>query len=113
MTKPFDPFNQCTEYAKQIQELLAANAALELEVARLRSVMANVIKAHGYEGGTPTEVMSTSFTPTALEAMSAKVSEMMRQRAISAGSAINPIYGAGAAIDAIRALPNVMLDELL
>ena len=45
--------------------------------------------------------------------MIAKVSEVMRQRAIRAGSAINPIYGAGAAIDAIRALPNVTLEELL
>ena len=41
-----------------------------------------------------------------------KDSEVMRQRAISAGSAINPIYGAGAAIDAIRALPNVTLEDL-
>ncbi len=134
-------------------------AALELEVARLRSVMADVIKAHGYAGGTPVEVLSTPFTPTALttqvaelelevvrlrevifdmageepgiswgkadkvlstpftptalSAMITKASEVMRQRAISAGSAINPIYGAGAAIDAIRALPNVMLEELL
>ena len=41
--------------------------------------------------------------------------EVMRQRAISAGSAINPIYGAGAAIDAIRALPTgqIKLEELL
>ena len=56
-------------------ELLAANAALELEVASLRSVMADVIKAHGYAGGTPIEVMSTPFTPTALEAMIAKAGE--------------------------------------
>ena len=33
MTKPFDPFNQCTEYAKQIQELLAANAALKEQLS--------------------------------------------------------------------------------
>lgn len=47
-------------------ETLAHIAALELEVARLRSVMADVIKAHGYAGGTPIEVMSTPFTPQAL-----------------------------------------------
>ena len=102
-----------TEMTTRETELLAANAALELEVAKLRSVMTDVIKAHGYAGGTPVEAMSTPFTPTALSAMIAKVSEVMRQRAISAGSAINPIYGAGAAIDAIRALPNVTLEELL
>ena len=94
-------------------ELTTQVAALELEVAKLRSVIADVIKAHGYTGGTPIEVLSTPFTPTALSAMIAKAGEVMRQRAISAGSAINPIYGAGAAIDAIRALPNVTLEELL
>lgn len=52
-------------------ELLAANAALELEVVNLRSVMSDVIKAHGYVGGTPVEVMSTPFTPTTLQADSA------------------------------------------
>ena len=96
----------------KVKTLTAQVAALELEVARLRSVMADVIKAHGYTGGTPIEVMSTPFTPTALPELIEKVSEVMRQRAISAGSAINPIYGAGAAIDAIRALPNVTLEEL-
>ena len=84
MTKPFDPFNQCTEYAKQIQELLAANAALELEVARLRSVMANVIKAHGYAGGTPVEVMSTPFTPTALNELIEKVEKRTIERCAAA-----------------------------
>lgn len=97
----------------KVKALTAQVAALELEVVRLRSVMSDVIKAHGYAGGTPTEVMSTQFTPTALSAMIAKAGEVMRQRAISAGSAINPIYGAGAAIDAIRAIPNVTLEELL
>ena len=80
MTKPFDPFNQCTEYAKQIQELLAANAALELEVVRLRSVIADVIKAHGYAGGTPVEVMSAPFTPTVLPELIEKVEKMTIER---------------------------------
>lgn len=39
--------------------ILAEKAALELEVARLRSVMEDVNKAHGYSGGTPIEVLST------------------------------------------------------
>ena len=54
-------------------ELLVANAALELEVAKLRSVLADVIKAHGYTGGTPIEVMSTQFTTTALNELIEKV----------------------------------------
>ena len=56
-------------------ETLAHIAALELEVARLRSVMADVIKAHGYVGGTPIEVMSTQFTPTTLNKLIEKVEE--------------------------------------
>ena len=59
------------------------------------------------------KALSTPFTSTALPELVEKAGEVMRQRAISAGSAINPIYGAGAAIDAIRALPNVTLEELL
>ena len=46
MTKPFDPFNQCTEYANQIQELLATNAALELEVVRMRVALETFIAEH-------------------------------------------------------------------
>ena len=61
-------------------ELFAANAALELEVASLRSVMADVIKAHGYEGGTPTEVMSTPFTPTVLNELIEKVEKLTIER---------------------------------
>ena len=51
-----------------IEQLTARVLELELEVVRLRSVMADVIKAHGYTGGTPVEVMSTPFAPTALDA---------------------------------------------
>ena len=109
-------------------ELLAANAALELEVVRMRGALETFIADHeecedsdGWMAQmcsmealhVADKVLSTPFTPTALSAMIAKVSEVMRQRAISAGSAINPIYGAGAAIDAIRALPNVTLEDLL
>ena len=61
-------------------ETLAHIAALELEVARLRSVMADVIKAHGYAGGTPVEVMSTPFTPTALNELIEKVEKMTIER---------------------------------
>lgn len=63
----------------------------------------------------PGVLMETLAIPqdtSALEAMITKAGEVMRQRAISAGSAINPIYGAGAAIDAIRALPNVTLEVI-
>ena len=61
-------------------ELLAANAALELEVASLRSVMADVIKAHGYAGGTPIEVMSTKFNPQELTKLIEKVEKMTIER---------------------------------
>ena len=61
-------------------ELAAQVAALELEVARLRSVMADVIKAHGYTGGTPIEVLSTPFTPTALNELIEKVEKMTIER---------------------------------
>ena len=64
----------------KVKELTAQVAALELEVARLRSVMANVIKAHGYEGGTPTEVMSTPFTPTTLNELIEKVEKLTIER---------------------------------
>ena len=90
-------------------ELLAANAALELEVVRLRSVIADVIKAHGYAGGTPVEVMSTPFTPTALSAMIAKAGEVMRERCCVELKRLDYWYSA----DAIRAIPNVTLEELL
>ena len=53
---------------------------LEAEVLRLRSVMADVIKAHGYAGGTPVEVMSTPFTPTALNELIEKVEKMTIER---------------------------------
>ena len=56
-----------------IEQLTARVRELELEVARLRSVMADVIKAHGYAGGTPIEVMSTPFTPTVLPELIEKV----------------------------------------
>ena len=109
-------------------ELLAANAALEAEVMRLRNALETFIAEHeecedsdGWMAQmcsmealhVADKVLSTPFTPAALSAMIAKASEVMRQRAISAGSAINPIYGAGAAIDAIRTLPNVTMEELL
>ena len=64
----------------KVKELAAQVAALELEVVRLRSVMADVIKAHGYEGGTPVEALSTPFTPTALHELIEKVEKMTIER---------------------------------
>ena len=111
----------------KVKTLTAQVAALELEVVRLRNALETFITEHeecedsdGWMAQmcsmealhVADEVMSTPFTPTALSAMITKASEMMRQRTISAGSAVNPIYGAGAAIDAIRALPNVTLEDL-
>ena len=86
-------------------ELLAANAALELEVASLRSVMADVIKAHGYAGGTPIEVMSTPFNPQALTQLIEKVEKMTIERC--ADVCVGQKH--------IRALPTgqITLEELL
>ena len=81
MTKPFDPFNQCTEYARQIQELLAANAALELEVMRLRDVIFDMAgEEPGISWGKADKVLSTPFTPTALNDLVEKVEKMTIER---------------------------------
>ena len=55
-------------------------AELEAEVLRLRSVMADVIKAHGYAGGTPIEALSTPFSPTALNELVEKVERRTIER---------------------------------
>lgn len=93
----------------KVKTLTAQVAALELEVASLRSVMADVIKAHGYAGGTPIEALSTPFTPTALSAMIAKAGEVTRERCRVELKRLDYWYSA----DAIRAIPNVTLEELL
>ena len=64
----------------KVKALTAQVAALELEVMSLRSVMADVIKAHGYAGGTPVEVMSTPLTPTALNELIEKVEKLTIER---------------------------------
>ena len=101
-------------------ETLAHIAALELEVMNLRSVMADVIKAHGYEGGTPVEVMSTPFTPTALNELIEKVERRTIERCAKEAFKLpedideyeSPIVAAN---KAIRALPvgHIKLEELL
>ena len=93
-------------------ELTAQVAALELEVAKLRSVMADVIKSHGYAGGTPIEVMSTPFTPTALNELIEKVEKMTIERCAEKLLSIGAL-GDGDFLAAIRAIPNVTLEELL
>ncbi len=89
---------------------------LELEVARLRSVMADVIKAHGYTGGTPIEVMSTPFTPTVLNELIEKVEKMTIERCAGichrfGERQMHPLEAEGA----IRRLPTdqIKLEELL
>ena len=63
-----------------IEQLTARVRELELEVVRLREVMADVIKAHGYAGGTPIEVLSAPFTPTALTELIEQVEKMTIER---------------------------------
>lgn len=114
---------------KRETELLAANAAIELEVASLRSVMADVIKAHSYAGGTPVEVMSTPFTPTALNELIEKVEKRTIERCAGVCKTLDrkekrhaagygPGYLTHTASDCeqiIRALPvgQIKLEELL
>ena len=96
-------------------ELLTAQvAALELEVAKLRSVMADVIKAHGYAGGTPVEVMSAPFTPTALPELIEKAERLTIERCAEKLLSIGAL-GDGDFLAAIRALPTdqIKLEELL
>ena len=108
----------------KVKALTAQGAEREAEIVRLREALSYFVQFNSSEQTIEVfldtceitkarKALSTPFTPTALSAMIAKASEAMRQRAISAGSAINPIYGAGAAIDAIRALPGVKMEELL
>ena len=106
----------------KVKELTAQVAALELEVARLRSVMADVIKAHDYAGGTPIEVMSTTFTPQALPELIEKVEKMTIERCavITARSIIDmpttvEISTVRKYSKAIRALPvgHIKLEDLL
>ena len=104
-------------------ELTAQVAALELEVAGLRSVMADVIKAHGYTGGTPIEVMSTPFTPTTLHELIEKVEKIWREKCASHldsewnGDADTYEYSEACndCAERIRALPvgQIKLEELL
>ena len=93
-------------------QLKSTIATLELEVVRLRSVMADVIKAHGYAGGTPVEVISTPFTPTALPELIEKVEKMTIGRCAEKLLSIGAL-GDGDFLAAIRAIPNVTLEELL
>ena len=73
----------------KVKTLTAQVAALELEVVRLRSVMADVIKAHGYAGGTPVEVMSTPFTPTTLNELIEKVEKRTIERCAAICDSVN------------------------
>ena len=105
-------------------ELLTANAALELEVVRLRNALETFIAEHeecedsdGWMAQTCSmealhvadEAMPTPSDTTALEAMIAKVSKVMRERCRVELKRLDYWYSA----DAIRALPNVTLEELL
>lgn len=101
-------------------ETLTHIAALELEVARLRSVMADVIKAHGYAGGTPIEVMSTQFIPTALPELIEKVEKMTIERCATAVGLEDSYQDDGfkakcKAVEQIHDLPTgqIKLEELL
>ena len=98
------------------EKLLATNAALELEVASLRNVMADVIKAHGYAGGTPIEVMSTPFTPTALNELIEKVERRTIERCIGRVQGFHYLSANFKALEEeLQSLPTgqISLEELL
>ena len=100
----------------KVKALTAQVAALELEVARLRSVMADVIKAHGYAGGTPIEVMSSPFTPQALNELIEKVEKRTIERCADKAVNNGDYFSVAKHISgAIRALPTgqIKLEELL
>ena len=94
-----------------IEQLTARVRELELEVVRLRSVMADVIKAHGYTGGTPIEVVSTPFTPTTLPKLIEKVERKTIERCRVELKRLDYWYSAAAIIR----LPTgqIKLEELL
>jgi len=98
----------------KVKALTAQVAALEAEVVSLRSVMADVIKAHGYAGGTPIEVLSTPFTPTALPELIEKAEKRTIERCAEKLLSIGAL-GDGDFLAAIRALPTdqIKLEELL
>lgn len=115
-------------------ELLAANAALELEVARLRNALEHLSKAAGQtiDVRTPEDwvnlniglslsiqVMSTPFTPTALPELIEKAEKLTIERCAKAvwnskpsQKAIDEIPAAYqlASLAAIRALPTGQID---
>ena len=116
-------------------ELLAANAALELEVTRLREALEvkhdsveslmswcvkNVDKGSfpeydylGYAVKKMKEVMSTQFTPTTLNELIEKAEKKTIERC--AGECERFEYPASREAEAIRALPTgqIKLEELL
>ena len=99
----------------KVKTLTAQVAALELEVASLRSVMADVIKAHGYAGGTPIKVISTPFTPTTLDELIEKVEKMTIERCASFVNDSCTYGDTHILVKAVRALPTgqIKLEELI
>ena len=99
----------------KVKALTAQVAALELEVVRLRSVMADVIKAHGYAGGTPIEVLSTPLTPTTLNDLVEEVEKRTIERCASFVDDSCTYGDTHILVKAVRALPtgNMKLEELL
>lgn len=113
-----------TEMTTREIELLAANAALELEVVRLRIALETFIAEHeecedsdGWMAQmcsmealhVADEALSTPFTPQALNELIEKVEKRTIERCLG------KTYGRNCAYDAIRALPTgqIKLEELL
>ena len=106
-------------------ELLAANAALELEVVRMREVIFDMAgEEPGISWGKAEKALSTQFTPTTLNDLIEKVEKMTIERCAKAvwnskpsQKAIDEIPAAYqlASLAAIRSLPigQIKQEELL
>lgn len=96
-------------------ELLAANAALELEVLRLRDVIFDMAgEEPGISWGKADKVLSTPFTPTALPELIEKVERRTIERCAEKLLSIGAL-GDGDFLAAIRTLSTgqIKLEELL
>ena len=109
-------------------ELLTANAALEAEVMRLRNALETFIAGHeecedrdGWMAQmcsmealhVADEAMSTPFTPQALHELIEKVEKRTIERCASFVDDSCTYGDTHILVKAVRALPNVTLEELL
>ena len=103
----------------KVKELTAQVAALELEVARLRNALEQIkLRSISLADAqvVALEAISTPFTPTALEALINKASEVATQKAMQAcydlGAKGIDYFNYSSFITAIRTMPGVTLEDI-